>query len=137
MRVCGFSGGHEPCHIALPLATFAVPWILVLAPVAHTAAGTQVFWHSSAHVLGEAMEQHYGGCLCYGPPIEQGFYYDMFLGSESVSVSESFQPVLLIQDHSPSSSQHPSCPLITNTALQICQHREFSNPGRPLHAGMC
>ena len=37
-----------------------------------------VFWHSSAHILGEAMERCYGGHLCYGPPIEQGFYYDMF-----------------------------------------------------------
>lgn len=36
-----------------------------------------VFWHSSAHVLGEAMERVYGGHLCYGPPIEEGFYYDM------------------------------------------------------------
>uniref|UniRef100_A0AAR2JKK2 threonine--tRNA ligase n=1 Tax=Pygocentrus nattereri TaxID=42514 RepID=A0AAR2JKK2_PYGNA len=38
-----------------------------------------VYWHSSAHILGEAMERFYGGCLCYGPPIENGFYYDMFL----------------------------------------------------------
>lgn len=25
------------------------------------------------------MERFYGGCLCYGPPIDNGFYYDMFL----------------------------------------------------------
>ena len=37
-----------------------------------------VFWHSTAHVLGEAMERFYGGCLCYGPPIQDGFYYDMY-----------------------------------------------------------
>ena len=41
--------------------------------------GQYVFWHSSAHILGEAMERHYGGHLCYGPPVEEGFYYDMFL----------------------------------------------------------
>jgi threonyl-tRNA synthetase len=41
--------------------------------------GKMVFWHSTAHVMGEAMELGYGGCLCYGPPIENGFYYDMFL----------------------------------------------------------
>ena len=29
--------------------------------------------------MGEAMERHYGGHLCYGPPIEEGYYYDMFL----------------------------------------------------------
>ena len=45
----------------------------------------QVFWHSSAHILGEAMERHYGGCLCYGPPIESGFYYDMSLEGRTVS----------------------------------------------------
>lgn len=46
-----------------------------------------VFWHSSAHILGEAMERCYGGHLCYGPPIEQGFYYDMF-PSENTKVTD-------------------------------------------------
>ncbi|KAK7575497.1 hypothetical protein V9T40_011783 [Parthenolecanium corni] len=45
----------------------------------------QVFWHSSAHILGEALERIYGGCLCYGPPVECGFYYDMFLDDKQVS----------------------------------------------------
>lgn len=49
-------------------------------------AGKKVFWHSSAHILGEAMERHYGGCLCYGPPIDSGYYYDMFLSDRSVSL---------------------------------------------------
>ncbi|EIW70244.1 threonine-tRNA ligase [Tremella mesenterica] len=42
----------------------------------------QVFWHSSAHVLGEACERRYDGCcLGYGPPLEEGgFFYDMGLG---------------------------------------------------------
>ncbi|XP_030044439.1 threonine--tRNA ligase 2, cytoplasmic [Microcaecilia unicolor] len=47
-----------------------------------------VYWHSSAHILGETMENYYGGCLCYGPPIENGFYYDMFLGDRGVSSNE-------------------------------------------------
>ncbi|CAL8328274.1 unnamed protein product [Arctogadus glacialis] len=48
-----------------------------------------VYWHSSAHIMGEAMERVYGGCLCYGPPIESGFYYDMFLeNSEGVSSND-------------------------------------------------
>uniref|UniRef100_A0A8C8A0Q9 threonine--tRNA ligase n=1 Tax=Oryzias sinensis TaxID=183150 RepID=A0A8C8A0Q9_9TELE len=49
-----------------------------------------VYWHSSAHVLGEAMERFYGGCLCYGPPIENGFYYDMFLGDQKAVSSTEF-----------------------------------------------
>lgn len=50
--------------------------------------GQAVFWHSSAHVLGEAMEKVYGGHLCYGPPIESGFYYDMFSDEYRVSDSD-------------------------------------------------
>lgn len=42
--------------------------------------GRHVFWHSSAHVLGEAAECHYPECLLsHGPPVEQGFFYDMAL----------------------------------------------------------
>ncbi|KAE8617575.1 hypothetical protein XENTR_v10009123 [Xenopus tropicalis] len=47
-----------------------------------------VYWHSSAHILGETMENFYGGCLCYGPPIENGFYYDMYLDGRGVSSNE-------------------------------------------------
>ncbi|KAI1900384.1 hypothetical protein AGOR_G00049400 [Albula goreensis] len=47
-----------------------------------------VYWHSSAHIMGEAMERVYGGCLCYGPPIENGFYYDMYLENEGVSSND-------------------------------------------------
>merc|ERR1711981_1505674 len=54
--------------------------------------GKKVFWHSSAHILGEAMERVYAGHLCYGPPIEEGFYYDMF--SDDYQVSDSHFKVL-------------------------------------------
>ncbi|KAM6125461.1 LOW QUALITY PROTEIN: threonine--tRNA ligase 2, cytoplasmic [Phoenicopterus ruber ruber] len=47
-----------------------------------------VYWHSSAHILGEAMEGYFGGCLCYGPPIENGFYYDMYIEDRGVSSTE-------------------------------------------------
>ncbi|KAM3177229.1 Threonine--tRNA ligase 1, cytoplasmic, partial [Hymenolepis weldensis] len=46
--------------------------------------GQYVFWHSSAHVMGEAMEQFYQGHLCYGPPVEEGFYYDMWMEGRQV-----------------------------------------------------
>ena len=42
-----------------------------------SAEGRNVFWHSSAHVLGEAAECQYGCLLSHGPPVEQGFFYDM------------------------------------------------------------
>ena len=42
-----------------------------------SAEGRNVFWHSSAHVLGEAAECQYHCLLSHGPPVEQGFFYDM------------------------------------------------------------
>ncbi|XP_055521514.1 threonine--tRNA ligase 2, cytoplasmic-like, partial [Leucoraja erinacea] len=46
--------------------------------------GTRVYWHSSAHVLGAAMEQLYGGLLCSGPSTENGCFYDMYLEGRPV-----------------------------------------------------
>ncbi|KAB0369013.1 hypothetical protein FD755_019018 [Muntiacus reevesi] len=47
-----------------------------------------VYWHSSAHVLGEALELHYGGLLCCSPPGDGGFHYDMYLEDRAVSSTE-------------------------------------------------
>ena len=39
------------------------------------------FWHSSAHILGEALEHLYGCRLTIGPPLAGGFYYDSYMGT--------------------------------------------------------
>lgn len=39
-----------------------------------------VFWHSSAHMLGEALEHLYGCKLTIGPPLAGGFFYDSYMG---------------------------------------------------------
>ena len=41
--------------------------------------GRKVFWHSSAHVLGEACECQYQCLLSHGPPVDSGFFYDQAL----------------------------------------------------------
>ncbi|RMZ89072.1 hypothetical protein DV736_g3704, partial [Chaetothyriales sp. CBS 134916] len=51
--------------------------------------GREVFWHSSAHVLGECAEHEYGCRLSHGPPTAMGFFYDMALQpGEAVRESE-------------------------------------------------
>lgn len=50
--------------------------------------GKAVFWHSSAHVLGEATECHYGCHLSYGPPTDDGFFYDMSINNGETAVSQ-------------------------------------------------
>ncbi|CBI32119.3 hypothetical protein VitviT2T_000773 [Vitis vinifera] len=44
--------------------------------------GRDTFWHSSAHILGQALEVAYGCKLCIGPCTTrgEGFYYDAFYG---------------------------------------------------------
>lgn len=45
--------------------------------------GKYAFWHSSAHLLAEALEELYPGVkFGIGPPIENGFYYDVDLGDK-------------------------------------------------------
>lgn len=45
--------------------------------------GKATFWHSSAHLMAEALEALYPGIkLGIGPPIEQGFYYDVDTGDD-------------------------------------------------------
>lgn len=48
--------------------------------------GKSTFWHSSAHLLAEAVESMYPGVKFWvGPPIDKGFYYDMDLGGKTIS----------------------------------------------------
>ena len=48
--------------------------------------GKKAFWHSSSHVLAQALEELYPGIkLSIGPAIENGFYYDVDFGEYSVS----------------------------------------------------
>jgi threonyl-tRNA synthetase len=47
--------------------------------------GKEAFWHSSAHVLAQAILHFYPNAqLTIGPAIEKGFYYDVDFGDESI-----------------------------------------------------
>ena len=50
------------------------------------AEGKNTFWHSSAHLMAEAVETMVPGVKFWvGPPVENGFYYDMDLGDKKIS----------------------------------------------------
>ena len=50
------------------------------------AVGKKAFWHSSAHVLAEAiLSMHPNAKLTIGPAIDNGFYYDVDLGENIIS----------------------------------------------------
>jgi len=50
------------------------------------AEGKSTFWHSTAHLMAEAVESLFPGVKFWvGPPVENGFYYDMDLGGRQIS----------------------------------------------------
>ncbi|SIQ91203.1 threonine--tRNA ligase [Pontibacter lucknowensis] len=56
--------------------------------------GKNTFWHSSAHLLAEALEELYPGIkFGIGPPVENGFYYDVDLGEGRTFSQDDFAKV--------------------------------------------
>jgi len=48
--------------------------------------GKEAFWHSSAHLMAQAIQHYYPHAkLTIGPAIENGFYYDIDFGDETLS----------------------------------------------------
>src|SRR5690606_18429783 len=51
--------------------------------------GKSTFWHSSAHLMAEALQYYYPNVkFAIGPPIERGFYYDIDLGDEKLTEAD-------------------------------------------------
>ncbi|HEV2283638.1 MAG TPA: threonine--tRNA ligase [bacterium] len=53
-----------------------VEWLTFADP-----AGREVYWHSTSHLLAQAVRELFPGAkLAIGPPIDDGFYYDFDIG---------------------------------------------------------
>ena len=51
--------------------------------------GKKAFWHSTSHVMAQAIQDLYPGAkLTIGPAIENGFYYDVDFGEQKISESD-------------------------------------------------
>ena len=51
--------------------------------------GKSTFWHSSAHLMAEALEALYPGVkFGIGPPVDLGYYYDIDLGDRTLTADE-------------------------------------------------
>ena len=51
--------------------------------------GKHAFWHSSAHLLAEALQELYPGIkFGIGPAIENGFYYDVDPGEATITAAD-------------------------------------------------
>ena len=84
--------GNTLWDLSRPLETSAVIELLDF----DTLEGKQVFWHSSAHVLGQALEYKYGDSisLCDGPPLSDGgFFYEMLFKDSQTTSTEDFADI--------------------------------------------
>lgn len=51
--------------------------------------GKKAFWHSTSHVMAQALQEMYPGIkLTIGPAIENGFYYDVDFGENKISEND-------------------------------------------------
>ncbi|KAF9935194.1 threonyl-tRNA synthetase [Linnemannia zychae] len=88
--------------------------------------GKAVFWHSSAHVLGEACEKHYGCHLCVGPPIEDGFYYEMSMKDERVVSKNDYENLeKLAKDIIKEKQPFERLEVSKEDLLEMFKHNEF------------
>lgn len=87
--------------------------------------GKTIFWHSSSHILGQAIENVYGGYLTHGPPLENGFFYDAYIGDNHVK-PENFEELEKSVEQVVAANQPFQRLVITKEqALQMFQHNPF------------
>ena len=112
--VKSFDPGSTPMDVAMSIseglarnvisATFNDTTVEVTTPLTtdgsltlHTwrdDGGKKAFWHSSAHILAQALEELYPGIkLWVGPAIERGFYYDVDLPEGQVISEKDFKAI--------------------------------------------
>jgi threonyl-tRNA synthetase len=88
--------------------------------------GKKVFWHSSAHLLGQALERLYAGSLCIGPPLaDGGFYYDLALGDRAVT-SEDYDTINAMVEKIVKEKQGFERVVLTKAqALEMFKHNKY------------
>lgn len=88
--------------------------------------GKKAFWHSSAHVLAQTLEQMYPGIkLTIGPAIENGFYYDVDLGEHKIGEADFPKIEKKMLENARAKSEFQMREVSKADALQHYQGNEF------------
>ena len=87
--------------------------------------GEYTFWHSSAHILGQALEMKYGAHLAFGPPTEDGFFYDVSTHGHAVSTEEFASLQKLIDQVVKEKQPFERLVLTKDEALELFQYNPF------------
>jgi threonyl-tRNA synthetase len=95
--------------------------------------GKKVFWHSSAHILGQALERKYGIKLCVGPPGKEGdkyhFFYEGRMPNDELKVSKDDFKELnrIIAQIIREKQQFDRLTVPKETALELFKHNPYKS----------
>lgn len=83
--------------------------------------GKHAFWHSSAHLMAEALEILYPGIkLGIGPSIDKGFYYDIDLGDDRVISDADFSKIeAKMKELAQQKNEYKRCDVTKSEALDF------------------
>lgn len=112
----GIMVNGKPYDLSSPLTQDASIRILTF----DDAEGKEIFWHSTAHLLAEALEALYPGTkFGIGPPIENGFYYDIDL-PEGITVSIDTLPAIedKMRELAKANNKYERKPITWNEAVE-------------------
>lgn len=88
--------------------------------------GKKAFWHSSAHLLAQAIMSFFPNAkLTIGPAIEKGFYYDVDFGEETISDKDFEKIEAKIIENAKKKSEFKLYPVSKSEALELYKDNEF------------
>lgn len=88
--------------------------------------GKKAFWHSSAHLLAQAILDFYPNAkLTIGPAIENGFYYDIDFGEEKISEKDFEKIEKKMLEHAKLKSEFKLYPVSKEEALKLYKDNPF------------
>ncbi|MCY3998944.1 MAG: threonine--tRNA ligase [Flavobacteriaceae bacterium] len=89
--------------------------------------GKKAFWHSSAHILAQVLREFYPNCkLTIGPPVEQGFYYDVAFNGKAPSESDFEAIEQRFLEHA--SKKHPFVMRRVSKEMALDYYQKENNP---------
>lgn len=89
------------------------------------AEGKNVFWHSSAHVLGQALERLHDCFLANGPSTSSGFFYDSLMPTKTISQSDFPLMEQEVDKIIAEDQRFERCEITKEAALEMFAHNPF------------
>ncbi len=90
------------------------------------AKGKEAFWHSSAHVLAQAILHFYPDAqLTIGPAIEKGFYYDVDFGDDSIGEGDFAKIEKQMLEFARAKSEFKLRPITKAEALEVYKDNPY------------